>query len=1143
MSQRRSYNPYALLMDTVKSITGSTHKWAKFLTSASNMYKYPFADKVMIYAQRPNATACAEYDQWRTQFNRYVRRNANGIMLIDNRADKEGVRHIFDVADTGSNGNNPLYIWSIRRVYETPVLEKLLADRGIALSSEGTFFETLRAISYSEASQSIAQVFSYVENTDIDKDALQNAFYESVAWMVLSRCGLNASEYIDRNAFEPILQLKDFTQIHAFGSLASRCSSEILRTVERTVKSLDGDRAARQAQQTIFDALNTNMLKGEKSDGEQAGNEHGNGTGILARSGERPYISEAGGRLSTGGGDGRGSDSSWNIRADAERIFAQDRSGRAGENDSNRRAVPSSEGDRSESDSADGSFDGADGEIRGCERGTESERSDGMGRPDEQHPIPGGGNRPSRSDLRIANEPPYGGFFDASILTGASIPLSVFDTILRDGSNSVNGKLRITAAFQKDKTVAENALFLQKEYGVGGKGFSFNGRDISVWFHADGMTLANGRSALASRNKVNLSWEEVAIRISDLLDDGTYLVQDEMDMVVPFELKEIAGQIWELEKNSNIDFAYGDKDLFRGGFPDSTERISERLGQSDKRTELAAAVQALCDACKKDPRVMRFRFDNPFITLQRINDLNLAPKIFSVREYQHFEFSSFITEDEIDTVFRGGGSFSQGKFRIYSHFLHSHTPNERIDFLKKEYGHGGRSHAVSHADNSWEDHSPSKGILLRKGGATVQFSWKQAVERIRKLIISGKYMSQQEIEYLPQYEKEELAGSVHSFFFNAPLTFARPYVSLDHYERRDEILKQLDDPNKVSDIIAMMQSVMEATPPDDRRYSYRQDAYKDIISFQEGTFTLFPRQHDSAFVVPESMIHEGIASSQVSLFDVETYLESGETQYEDIDLPDDGIEELNEDFDDEDEPFEDDLEEAADPPAGQRSSSVPKHSETRTSFRITDDNLGIGGPKEKYLRNVAAIRLLKKLEADHRAATPEDLEILSRFVGWGGLPQAFDESNKKWSKEYAELQELLSGSEYEMARASTLNAHYTPPIVIKAIYQAICATGFKKGNLLEPALGTGHFFGLLPADMKAKIYGVELDSITGRIAKQLYPHANIQIKGFEETTFDDNSFHVAVGNVPFGDYQVVDRRYAKNGFPIHDYFFAKTIDI
>ncbi len=1139
MSQKRPYSPVTLLMDTVNSITSSTNKWANFLTNSAQMYKYRFADKVLIYAQRPHATACAEYDQWRTQFNRYIRRNANGIMLIDNRAAKEDVRFVFDVKDTGSMDRVPLYIWSIRKDYETPVLERLLSDRGIDLTSEGGFIETMRAISYSEASKAIDQVFTYMENTDIDKEALQNAFYESVAWTVLSRCGINTSEFIHHDAFEPILLLKDFAQIHAFGSLVSRSSGEILRSVERTVKSLDGDRAAKQAQQNLFNSISTDMLKGENINEQYTELEPGDGTGVQDRSGERTSLSETGGRLSAGHGFGQGSDTDRHVRENAERISEKDRPDRVGSDDSNRRTVSLPSGNRSESWGADGSIDRADGQGRGRERGAEGERPDGMGWPDEQHQVSSRGNHPERTDLRITDEPPvYGGFFDASVLAGAGIPLSLFDAILRDGSNSKNGKLRITAAFQKGKSIEENATFLKKEYRDGGKGFTFNDRNISAWFHADGMMLANGRTALNSRNAVALSWENVATRINDLLEDGTYLAQDEMDVVESNELTDIAHQICYLRGDCNVNLTSNDEELFYGGYPDKTERISKLLAQKEKRTELIKAVQDLNAAYEHDRNIMRFHYHQPSQILQRLIDLNLERKGFTVREYDNISFSAFITEDEIDASFMGGSSFSQGKFRIYSHFLQAHTPKERIDFIKKEYGHGGKSHAVSHADNSWEDHSPTEGIILRKGEASVKFSWNQAVDRIRKLIISGKYMSQSEIEYLPQYEKEELARRVRSFFMNEPLASEIPYLSLDYYEGCKEVLKQLDDPQRVDAIIGMMKPVIEGNQPEHRLFHYRQAIYQDAINFKNGTFTLFPRQLNGPFTVPEFLGQEPTPTSQVSLFDVQLPL-AGQTQYAGIDFPVDDVDEFYDEFDDTDEPIEDNLEEAADPPAAPIAAPAPK--QVKANYRITDDS--IGGPKEKYARNIVAIKLLKDLESAHRNPTPEEQEILSRYVGWGGLSQAFDETNKKWAKEYIELQELLSGSEYEMARASTLSAFYTPAAVIKPMFKALENFGFRKGSIIDPGCGTGKFFGLLPGNMQgSKLYGVELDSITGRIAKQLYPDANIQIKGYEETSFDDNSFHVAIGNVPFGDYQVADRRYAKNGFAIHDYFFAKTID-
>jgi DNA methylase len=458
------------------------------------------------------------------------------------------------------------------------------------------------------------------------------------------------------------------------------------------------------------------------------------------------------------------------------------------------------------------------------------------------------------------------------------------------------------------------------------------------------------------------------------------------------------------------------------------------------------------------------------------------------------QLKSEITDDEIDAFLMRTTGTENGKYRVYSFFLHDNDTKEKADFLKDEYGWYGTTSAIPGVDSSYLDCSAS-GMRFRKGDilspdAEINLSWTNVANCIDRLISANMYMSQQEIDHLPTYERQILGGGIQNFFSNLPDDVQRP-IEMDNARR---IGNALDNPETLSAIISTMTPIMENTPTTDRYYDIRKTAFDNLTAFSDGMFTLFPQSYIKITLPTEQ--------EQISLFDL-------------IDTP---------------------------PPDNiQPASDEPQQS--AENFHITDTHLGEGGAKTKYGYNVSAIRTLQAIETENRIATPDEQEILSRYVGWGGIAQAFDPDNRQWEREYAELKGLLSPEEYESAKASTLNAHYTSPTVISAMYETLERLGFKDGNILEPACGIGNFFGLLPDSMRnSKLYGVELDSITGRIAQQLYPNADIKVTGFEKIDTPDSFFDVAVGNVPFGSYKVNDARYNKHDFLIHDYFFAKTLD-
>ena len=868
-------------------------------------------------------------------------------------------------------------------------------------------------------------------------------------------------------------------------------------------------------------------------------------------------------------------------------------------------------------------------------------------------------------------------------LASSAISLESIDSILRAGGNSKDSILHIASYFSKGKTPEENAEFLQREYKSGGKGFQFGNQQISAWFNESGITLGVGKSAVQSRDSVHLSWEQVETRIRELFYAGLYVSRDTFKQAVENEHAELAERLLFFYRDSLRDFREMPEEwrAGKGGFPDDKENVKKLLLDKDGHSDYSLILKRLEDdiaALQTDENAPTRLWHSPSRLLEDVRDCGIEPRSFPTREIPIHNFMPFITEDEVTKYLTRGSNISQSKMRIFSFFLHEHTDKEKADFLKKEYGWGGRTHALSGADNSYADASPSGGIHIKRGSLSdpydeVKLSWSAAAKRVNNLINEGRYMSQAGLDLILAYEKEMLAREILFFYDGLPLEIERPFEISGFFVDRENIQsvsELLDNLDIVDKILESMSPILKNTPDDDRYYKNRHNAFRDLTAFRDGTYTLFPQL--SAIAPPADTIMPLPASpstalvgkpaikkpatdfqpikqepvEQLSLYPLPSRpsLPNEETQRRNIEKVieaevlaapvvsvsieqsdiDAAIIAWNGDIDSKIRVFEymgenararetanylkteyggnldalivtkDGIEpvslqwpkiqrriaqlvneerfltvdertisEETEVTAVKTAETLAvesfvdidnflpqpnKEQETvQTSaganFRITDDYLGEGGPKTKYSYNVAAIRTLQSIESDSRNATPEEQEILSRYVGWGGLPQAFDGEHTGWAKEYAELKELLSPDEYTSAMASTLNAHYTSPIVIKAMYEALERMGVKDGNILEPSCGVGNFFGLIPDGMKnAKLYGVELDSITGRIAKQLYPQADIKVTGFEKTNMPDAFFDVAIGNVPFGSYEVVDRKYNKNNFHIHDYFFAKALE-
>ena len=572
----------------------------------------------------------------------------------------------------------------------------------------------------------------------------------------------------------------------------------------------------------------------------------------------------------------------------------------------------------------------------------------------------------------------------------------------------------------------------------------------------------------------------------------------------------------------------------RSIYPEITDYLEEKLADPQWLTDLNERLEGLAMAYAEDKSIMRFRTYNPIRISGQFQKFAAEVIPYSARdEFTWQEHKVFITQDEIDAFLAGGGPYSDGRLSTYSFYLLNEDDKARTDFIKEKYGIGGQSHALCGADNSHADYD-GKGLKLERGDygnpdTSVLLPWAKVAKRIGYLIDNQQFLRSADYSRMPEYERERIAGKVISFYARMPEEIERPFKQdFFNEEARKELPVMLNDSEQSQKLLQAMDDALAMLPLDfeavNETYEKKLQLLTEVHQYVEGSYTIFPVQE-----VPDQA--DGLNGYQMSLFDIVSASEPEE------DIEDTEPEQIISEPEEEPEiKPEEEIE-----PEDIKEQIVEQEPH---NFHITDDDLGSGGPKAKFKANMEAIRLLKELEQEQRLATPEEQEVLSRYVGWGGIPQAFEERNSAWAEEYTQLKGVLTSEEYSAARASTLNAFYTSPTVIKAMYEALDNMGLKQGNILEPSCGVGNFMGLLPESMSAtNMYGVELDPVSGQIAKQLYQKNRIAVQGFEETSYPDSFFDCVIGNVPFGAYQVSDRKYDRYHFMIHDYFIAKSLDL
>ena len=1035
-----------LTEEVAKDVAASPQEWMRFLNTASRLYKYTFPEQLLIYAQRPEATAVASMEIWNQKMYRWIKKGSKGIALIDNTSGpKTKLRYVFDVQDTykvRNLGKDP-QLWNLPVEGEQLVADYLQEQLSLE-DTEGGLAESLHQAAKESMQEwlpdALEELRLDVTGTFLEELDEQNQEVEfrelmtnSVWYVLLNRCGLDAQEYLDAEDFRHITDFNQLIVLGHLGSAVNEISRPVLMQIGRYVlNNLENDlKTVAKEKEVVYNEFNT--LIRESGTNKTEDREENKEETDYERDHLQPERRVSDSRYQPG----RDERNHRQVRNDEERVSEKSQGSQVQHSDTAEPSGQSSDGDRQsgktesrqpdERTSGERSGTGQDGRHNGVDQTHEPDQSTGRGTGDSGDYL--------QLSLFPTEEEQLGEIRKAAaaLTQPAAFLISddIVNDILRTGSGGNNTLFHITAKLIEGLDHEEMRKFLISEYGTGGKGFTIRGQKISIWYDSDGIRIRRGDSARRNFDRM-VTWEEAADRIRDMYEEGNYVSNSISNNAIEKE-----------REGTSIQLALHFRDTNRNpderlSYQEWQEIILDCLLEPEAIQEIYERFEYLQKDMDENPgEYHQWEIQNNPKFFSRFRDLQRDMSWRDQKQQVERPELSFITQDEIDAVLRKGGITAGGRNRIYEYFMEHHDTKEAADFLKNEYGTGGSSPGIIGAYQSDASHD-AKGLRLSKGkignpDVTVLLKWNKVAERVRQLVRSDDYLSPEEME---------------------------------KYEERQEA-------QRLADLEEAQQAL---------------NSENDLESPQEESVHEVQEQEDTTESLEKTVFNESEAETESPIQQLEEMV-----------------------------------------PAG--------------NFHITDDELGQGTPKEKFRVNIMAIQLLKKCEDENRNATLEEQEILSRYVGWGGLADAFDETKSAWETEYLELKTVLTPEEYAAARASTLNAHYTQPIVIESMYQVLENLGFTKGNILEPSMGVGNFFGKLPENLnQSKLYGVELDSISGRIAKLLYPDANIQIKGFEKTDYPNDFFDVAIGNVPFGAYKVNDRQYDRYNFMIHDYFLAKTID-
>lgn len=1123
-----------LAAETSRKVTHSPEEWCRFLTTAARFYKaYDFDDQLLIYAQKPNATACADMPTWNNKMRRWVNAGSTAIALIrKGYGGKPYLDYVHDVADTHPvRGGKDPWLWKLTEENREPVMERLRDTFGIDGSGDlgDLLMETAEKLVQESYGEYLPDLLyeredSFLEELDdFNVEVLfRNTLRASVQYAVLSRCGLDVSRYLDAEDFREITNFNTTAALACLGTAVSQGSRELLLEIGDTIRKIEREKVknslAKSGVGPYNDKGNFSTLKRERSD------KHGD---IDIQQTERVSGSQS--------PDGRGGERTADpgpVRKSQGEISDGAPQGTLQFDAADRQAVGASDRDRPDSPGADGQSGGRNGEGTGRDRSIESQQSDGMGAADEQHPAVGGGDHPKRPNLQlnpeetageqpavsasVEMETPFSTKPDYRQLTLFDLPEMQIQKISHQeaeaAASASSHSRRRTPEKPKDNKLEAASRKLFEQSGTAAN------EQLSFDFIAAGrgqIEPQNGDSqgtipppqvpspeptGAGASEAVKLSTESpvpsslvpdvpeymklkadhpgsmVSVRVGGyFLLYGEDAKQAATDLGLKTVVQDIPGLGETTVTGTNLGWPHLAKQLQLHGHNVTIGEPQDGRYQAVKNLEVADFI----------PLGMKLEQDGRTFTVDQVD---YAAGRVSLR-------------DDTFTVGTGFPIFRSEPVAVVREWVEHQQEKDLAVAARTEEMLAGAAAAYGQSQLD-----TAKGLISdfceREYGSEVEFTDLRHIGLACTTTEDEKHILQVDAD-LVDYAVCYLVDGVQ--------------IHQDKYETLSDLI---DQELSVLDFDSLIRTGMDAIPEE----PVAPDLTGQPVTREGDTLTIGngPATHEVDITVSDEeweQIKEAIPDQQEKQPQVTTETEvvySGEKNHLPFDVV---IEKLHIE-----EP------ERISTPAVQ-------------NFHITDPDLGAGGQKTKYQNNVAAIRLLKDLETQGRSATPEEQEVLSRYVGWGGIPQAFDEANEKWASEYAELKTLLTPEEYASARGSTLNAHFTSPTVIEGMYQALERMGVHPDTILEPAMGVGNFFGLLPESMQnATLMGVELDSITGRLAKQLYPQANITVDGFERVNLPDNSIDLAVGNVPFGSYKLADPRYDKQNLLIHDYFFVKTLD-
>ena len=1193
------------------AVAKNPQAWQGFLSSACRNYKCRFDEQLLIYAQRPDAVAVAKLETWNRQFKRWVNKDSKGIAVFDPKGRRNTLKYYFDVSDTheGYYGSHPVPIWQMDERYEQAVMERLSDRFGDVESTD--LASALMETAKNAVEDNLQDYFSQL------KDCTKDSFLEelddfnieviyrrlaanSVAFMLISRCGLDTNEFFDREDFADIVNFNTSATINAIGVATSDIAEMALREISRSIRNVqmaekDQNRTFEQRTQAQYD-------KGRQQPERSEYNErnHLQQTGGLSYS--RPNITD------------RARASAWQVRFDAQGLSGEAQASDLSQSADIGQAERASARGRADSTPEVGASDEAALSRAGRDRGTERESTDAVGRTDEQHPQPSGGSDTDRTDLQVSvakedkvrvNLPTVDEQIEMIAkaedenASAFAISKEDIDSVLQKGSGVADGKYRIYRQFQKGEDRQKNIEFLKNEYGTGGGTHIFpDGFSGHSWHDSKG--LAIDRNGTYTNHDLVLKWSQVEKRLRELIKDNRYLNPKEKDHYADY-LESVSAHQYEIDTQRKIvrqRFIDAHRDLPPADKRDTLAlRLSDFIRDLDRYEKDLLSVVGRSDLADITAEQMEQHLSAPSTVQQLIDFLaQVQWKTTSVFSRSNgWKFTEELRElhplrylyNEGDVVYIGADKYEiatlteekvylqNAEFPIlgqeYSRadFEEKLTENPANDHLKVVVTEKQRTETPSeekqdgiqlsigfsehpafydrqlndrYTDLSFALGNKLLGILdekqHREREGDKNIGWYHKTDFVIKAVIGGE-----EFNYEGRFDIGDGEGDLIAHiknFYDYALSPKGEQLYGDDRESllrgRDEFIPFLEQHTELTQEDEKLLDEIMATESDWYRTAEEAEekpqAYADIMNGSEAPAIEMEQSADDLIgrkiiIDNRKYLIENIGkiSGDVSLRDI--------TFQNNVGFPINRVEKIG--YIQkllEQEKTELPLKEKTEAPAADRH-----------NFRITDDAIGVGGAKEKFRNNMAAINLLHELEIENRLATPEEQEVLSRYVGWGGLSMAFDEHNAAWAEEFKELYASLSPEEYRAAMESTLTAFYTPPVVIKAMYDALDRLGFSQGNILEPSCGTGNFFGLLPESMQnSKLHGVEIDSLTGRIAKQLYQKANIAIEGFEKTNLPDDHFDVVIGNVPFGEIRVNDSRYNAQKFLIHDYFFAKALD-